>query len=122
MARRKVMEATESHCVVLGGDTWPIRAGGRVMSHPAVAQNPRFFAEAAPDSHVTQGLAPEEAKPEPQTKSERRMRAKGYMRLPGIALPGGLLGAGATVLHEGDIVPASHPAVRSRPQNFERVK
>jgi hypothetical protein len=43
------------------------------------------------------------------------------MRLPGIAVPGGLVAAGVTLIHEGDLVPRSHPAVKARPENFEPV-
>jgi hypothetical protein len=65
------------------------------------------------------GLLPGEPKPQPPSQPEPRVRAKCYMRLPGIALPGGLVAAGVTLIYEGDLVPRSHPAVKARPENFE---
>jgi hypothetical protein len=122
MARRRVMEAVESHAVDVDGDSWMIRAGERFLADHPVARNPQFFAEASPDSEVTPGLGPEETESKPEPKSEPRVRAKGYLRLPGIALPSGHLGRGVTVIHEGETLPRSHPAVKARPENFEPVE
>jgi len=119
----KVMEALEPHvCVDANGEVWTIRVGGRLMStHPAVLQNPQYFAESS-RGDVNPRFSPDE--PELQSGPaipEPLVRAKGYMRLRGIALPGGLVAAGMTLIHEGDLVPRSHPAVKARPENFEPV-
>jgi hypothetical protein len=122
MARKpRVMEAIEPHvCVDAKGDVWTIRAGERLMSrHPAVLQNPQYFAESSRGD-----VNPRFRLDEPELQSgpaipEPRVRAKRYMRLRGIALPGGLVAAGMTLIHEGDLVPQSHPAVKAQPENFE---
>jgi hypothetical protein len=124
MARKpRVMEAIEPHvCVDAKGDVWTIRAGERLMSrHPAVLQNPQYFAESSREDVTQPRLLPDEPEPQPPSQPEPRVRAKCYMRLRGIALPGGLAAAGMTLIHEGDLVPRSHPAVKAQPENFEPV-
>ena len=123
MARRRVMEAVESHAVEIDGDSWMIRAGERLVAgHPAVTKNPRFFAEARPDDELSRGLGPEKREPERQSKSRPQVRAKGYLRAPGVVLGGGYVGEGVTVVHQGDILPADHPMIKVMPQNFEPVE
>jgi hypothetical protein len=126
MARKqepKVMEAIEPHCVDLNGNSWTVSFGERLLSdHPAVVQNPQYFVESSHGGVTRPRLVPEEPKPPPRLSNpEPRVRAKCHMKFRGIALPGGLLGAGMTYIDAGDLVPRSHPAVNARPENFEPV-
>jgi hypothetical protein len=78
-------------------------------------------AEPSREESTQPQLLPDEPEPQPPSQPQPQVRAKCYMRLPGIALPGGFVAAGVTLIHEGDLVPSSHPAVKARPENFEPV-
>jgi hypothetical protein len=60
--------------------------------------------------------------PEPTPKRARQVRARRSMMLRGAVLPTGhVRGDAVTLMNKGDELPESHPAVRARPKDFEKV-
>jgi hypothetical protein len=117
MTRRKVVEATESHAVEIDGEAWLIRKGERVASnHPAVRANPQLFTESG--GATLSNVKPEKPEPKPSPpQPESMMRAKREMVFRASALRDGTM-----FIREGDILPRSHPAVKDRPKDFERIR